>query len=99
MFRQSARIAGQTVLTLYGGALYERRHAGGAATQHTHYVQANGGTVATVHRTGTSTTNTTRYLHKDHLGSVVVIPFPGEKGTTVAVVNPRHTPTGMPRNG
>jgi RHS repeat-associated protein len=81
MFRQSARIAGQTVLTLYGGALYERRHAGGAATQHTHHIQANGRTVATVHRTGTSTTNTTRYLHKDHLGSVVAIT--SETGTIV----------------
>jgi YD repeat-containing protein len=72
MFRQSARIAGQTVLTLYGSALYERRHAG-AATEHTHHVQANGRTVATDKREGTSTTNTTRYLHQDHLGSVVVI--------------------------
>ena len=67
MFRQSARIAGQTVLTLYGSALYERRHAG-AATEHVHDVQANGRTVATVHRSGTSPANTTRYLHKDHPG-------------------------------
>ena len=70
--RQSARINGQAVLTLYGSALYERRHAG-PTTEHTHHVQANGRTVATVHRTGTSPTNTTRYLHKDHLGSVVAI--------------------------
>jgi hypothetical protein len=67
MFCQSERVNGQLELTLYGAALYERRHIG-AAVEHTHYVQANGGTVATVHRTGTSTTNTTRYLHKDHLG-------------------------------
>jgi hypothetical protein len=63
MFRQSVRIAGQTVLTLYGSALYERRHAG-AATEHTHHVQANGRTVATVKREGTSPTNTTRFLQK-----------------------------------
>ena len=80
MFRQSARINGQTVLTLYGAVLYERRHAG-AATEHTHHVQANGRTVATVKREGTSPTNTTRYLHKDHLGSVVAIT--GETGAIV----------------
>jgi RHS repeat-associated protein len=72
MFRQSARINGQLELTLYGAAFYERRHIG-AAVEHTHYVQANGGTVAVVKRSGTSVTNTTRYLHKDHLGSVVAI--------------------------
>nr|WP_240902324.1 RHS repeat-associated core domain-containing protein [Wenzhouxiangella sp. XN24] len=80
MFRQSARIDGQTVLTLYGSALYERREAG-LTVEHTHHVQANGRTVATVKRSGASTTNTTRYLHKDHLGSVVVIT--GETGTIV----------------
>jgi len=62
MFRQSARINGQTVLTPSGSALYERRHAG-PATEHTRHVQANGRTVATVKREGTSSTNTTRYLH------------------------------------
>jgi RHS repeat-associated protein len=72
MFRQSARINGQLELILYGSPLYERRHIG-ATVEHSHYVQADGGTVATVKRTGTSTVNTTRYLHKDHLGSVVAI--------------------------
>jgi RHS repeat-associated protein len=72
MFRQSARIKGQLELILYGSPLYQRRHVG-AWVEHTHYIQANGGTVATVKRAGTGTTNTTRYLHKDHLGSVVAI--------------------------
>jgi RHS repeat-associated protein len=72
LFRQSARINSQLELTLYGSALYERRIVG-AAIEHTHYVQANGTTVATVRRSGTSTTNTTRYLHRDHLSSVVAI--------------------------
>nr|WP_240902323.1 RHS repeat-associated core domain-containing protein [Wenzhouxiangella sp. XN24] len=67
-------------MTLYGSALYERREAG-LTVEHTHHVQANGRTVATVKRSGASTTNTTRYLHKDHLGSVVVIT--GETGTIV----------------
>nr|WP_240901074.1 RHS repeat-associated core domain-containing protein [Thioalkalivibrio sp. XN8] len=40
---------------------------------HTFYVQAQGATVATIERSGTSTTNTTRYWHRDHLGSVVAI--------------------------
>jgi RHS repeat-associated protein len=72
LFRQSARINGQLELTLYGAALYERRIVG-ASVVHTHYVQANGTTVATVRRSGTGVANTTRYLHRDHLGSVVAI--------------------------
>ncbi len=72
MFRQSARVNGQIELILYGALLYERRHIGAAVT-HVHYIQANGSTVATVHRSGTSPDNTHRYLHKDHLGSVVAI--------------------------
>jgi RHS repeat-associated protein len=72
MFRQSARINGQLELTLYGGALYERRIVG-THVEHTHYVQANGESVAVVRRTGTSVANVTRYLHRDHLGSVVAI--------------------------
>jgi RHS repeat-associated protein len=72
LFRQSARINGLLELTLYGAALYERRIVG-ASVVHTHYVQANGSTVATVRRSGTSVANTTRYLHRDHLGSVVAV--------------------------
>ena len=44
-------------------------------------MQANGGTVAVIKRSGTSVTNTPRYLHKDHLGSVVAIT--NESGTIV----------------
>ena len=80
LFRQSARINGQLELIWYGSALYERRHVD-ATVEHTHYVQANGGTVAVVKRSGTNVTNTPRYLHKDHLGSVVAIT--NESGTIV----------------
>jgi RHS repeat-associated protein len=84
IFRQSARINGQLELILYGSPLYERRHVG-AWVEHTHYIQASGGTVATVKRAGTGTTNTTRYLHKDHLGSVVAIT--SESGAIVEQLN------------
>ena len=47
----------------------------------THATGPGSRTVATVHRSGTSPTNTTRYLHKDHLGSVVAIT--SETGTLV----------------
>ena len=53
LFRQSARINGQLEVTWYGSALYERRHVG-ASVEHTHYIQANGGTVAMVRRSGTA---------------------------------------------
>ncbi|NHA13918.1 RHS repeat protein, partial [Thioalkalivibrio sp. XN279] len=80
MFRQYGRSSGQTVVTLYGSALYERRQTG-MSFAHTFYVQAQGATVATIERSGTSTTNTTRYWHRDHLGSVVAIT--NEAGTVV----------------
>ncbi|HUG98198.1 MAG TPA: FG-GAP-like repeat-containing protein, partial [Gammaproteobacteria bacterium] len=72
MYRQSARIDGRLELTLYGSVLYERRIVG-TLVEHTHFVQANGSTVAIVSRNGTSTVNATRYLHRDHLGSIVAL--------------------------
>ena len=72
VFKQESRIAGALSTVVYGSALYERRTQG-STVEHTHYIQANGVTVATVRRYGTATANTTRYLHRDHLGSVVLI--------------------------
>ena len=72
VFKQDSRIAGALETVIYSSALYERRTQG-STVEHTHSIQANGVTVATVRRYGTSTANTTRYLHRDHLGSVVLI--------------------------
>ena len=67
--------------TTYVGNLYEKQVRGNTAT-HVHYLRA-GGQVVALYRAqgrtspsnpvGTPTSATTRYLHRDHLGSVTVI--------------------------
>ena len=63
----------------YIGGLYER-HTVGAVTEHLHYIQAGGETIA-IYTSRSSGINDTRYLHKDHLGSVDVVT--GDLGVTV----------------
>ena len=67
--------------TTYVGNLYEKQVRGTSAT-HVHYLRAGGQVVAlyraqgrtsTSNPVGTPTSATTRYLHRDHLGSITVI--------------------------
>ena len=67
--------------TTYVGNLYEKQVRGSSAT-HVHYLRAGGQTVAlyraqgrtsTSNPVGTPTSANTRYLHRDHLGSISVI--------------------------
>ncbi|MDJ0947277.1 MAG: RHS repeat-associated core domain-containing protein [Kiloniellales bacterium] len=67
---------------IYIGSLYERRIQLGSPDELVHYVVA-GGTVAihTVFDDNLPATNRTRYLHRDHLGSIETIT--GETGAVV----------------
>ncbi len=67
---------------VYAGSLYERRIQLGSPDELVHYVVA-GGTVAihTVFDDNLPATNRTRYLHRDHLGSIEAIT--GETGAVV----------------
>lgn len=56
------------------GGLYEkfvRNASGTVTTEHVHYVRGGGSSVAVVKRI--AGVLQTRYLHKDHLGSVVAL--------------------------
>ena len=57
--------------TLATGCGFEKRTTATATTE-VHYIQAEGRTVA-VHTSLSSTEDETRYLHGDHLGSVVLV--------------------------
>lgn len=74
-YKHVARFGSTTETTLYMGALYERKQVG-AAIEHVHYVRDGNDTVAVVRRTQGSTTNAVKYLHRDHLGSVVAATDP-----------------------
>ena len=67
---------------VYIGSLYERRIRLGNPDELVHYIQA-GATVAihTIHDDGLAATNKTRYLHRDHLGSVDTLT--GETGAVI----------------
>jgi YD repeat-containing protein len=73
--RQLAQKSGSlTEDTRYVGGLYEkvsRNRGGGMSTEHVHYVRAGGQAIAVVKRE--SGALQTRYLHRDHLGSVVAL--------------------------
>lgn len=61
-----------TVTTLlYVGGLYEQEYTGGL-TKHIHYIRAGGESIA-VYTQQSDGLHSTRYLHKDHLGSVDAI--------------------------
>ncbi|PHS71316.1 MAG: hypothetical protein COB22_07365 [Cycloclasticus sp.] len=55
----------------YVGSLFERKVLAGLTT-YTHYIKAAGSTVAIVNSKSDGS-NTTHYLHKDHLGSIATI--------------------------
>ncbi len=69
--QQNAQTNGITTTTTYVGGSYEKRSRLNEPDELVHYIRA-GGTVAiyTEIDDGNSLTNKTRYLHKDHLGSV-----------------------------
>ncbi len=72
---QQTRVQGAATTTIkYVGTMFEQVEKTGAATQYVHYVFAGERRVA-VYTTddGATPTETTRYLHQDHLGSVDTI--------------------------
>jgi RHS repeat-associated protein len=73
--RQSAQKSATTTEdTLYVGGLYEkftRTVSGTPSTEYVHYIRGGGQSIAVVKRI--SGTLQTRYLHRDHLGSVVAL--------------------------
>ncbi len=71
--QQTAVNVGQaTTTTTYIGGSYERRSRLNQPDELVHYIRSGGGTVAIYTRIddGQALTDKTRYLHKDHLGSV-----------------------------
>ncbi len=70
--QQNALTDGITTTTTYIGGSYERRSRLNQPDELVHYIRSGGGTVAiyTQIDDGQSLTDKTRYLHKDHLGSV-----------------------------
>lgn len=78
---QQTVTAGQsTRTTKYIGALYEKVTSTGAPDQHIHYVNA-GGRKVIVTSYADATPTKTRYLHHDHLSSIVAVT--DEAGSTV----------------
>lgn len=78
-YRLIQQIGAAQTERLYIGGLYERESAGGRVV-HTHYIPAGGGIVAINTQSqvldgssNTVTSSKTRYLHKDHLGSLQAI--------------------------
>ena len=57
--------------TRYIGGLYEKETEG-TLTTHLHYIQA-GGSVVALYKSKSDTSEQTRYLHRDHIGSVTAI--------------------------
>jgi len=69
-----------TETTLYVGGLYERVTKPSGVIEHKHYILAGGDAIA-IRTLRSNSANDTRYLHKDHLGSVDAIT--NESGTVV----------------
>lgn len=74
------QIAG-AVTTLYFGA-YERDKNTSGLTEHKHYISAGGALIAQYTTRSSGATNEMRYMHRDHLGSVVAVTDPA--GAVVA---------------
>ena len=94
-YRQEVTTDQGTTTKLYIGGLLEREITGGL-TKNIHFVRAGGETVAvyTAEDTGSATFQTTRYLHRDHLGSVQTIT--DEAGDVVEVLS--YDAWGLRRN-
>lgn len=73
-YKQTSVRSGVSETTTYVGGVYERFVRSGV-TEHTFYINGGGGAVAIYKRAdnGGSTTVATKYLHRDHLGSVVAL--------------------------
>ena len=69
-----------TETTIYVGSLYERVTKPSGVIEHKHTIMAGGEAIA-IRTLRSNSANDTRYLHKDHLGSVDVIT--NESGTVV----------------
>ena len=71
---QVATTGSGTKTIKYVGALYEKQVTGGNPAEHVHYIRA-AGTVAiyTEVEDANPATDKTRYLHRDHLGSIVAL--------------------------
>ncbi len=61
-----------TTTTTYIGGLYEKVEKTGQATQEKHFIRAGNQTIA-IFTDRSSGTDTTEYLHRDHLGSIDTI--------------------------
>ncbi len=70
-FKQVAKTGSSTTTTYYVGAHFEKETTG-AVTKHRHNIMAQGKVVA-IYTRPSSGTVTTRYVHRDHLGSVVAL--------------------------
>ena len=78
-YKQVAYTGGATTTTYYVGGHFEKETSGGI-TSYRHNILANGNAIA-IHTRPTSGSVTTRYLHRDHLGSVVAAT--NESGTVL----------------
>ncbi|MBV7330176.1 RHS repeat-associated core domain-containing protein [Chloroflexi bacterium TSY] len=70
-FRQTGTSGANTKITTYIGTLYEEMRSGSQA-EWKHYIRAGNVTVA-IYTTRHDNTQETRYLHRDHLGSITTI--------------------------
>ena len=93
--QQNAHTNGITTTTDYVGGSYERRSRLNQPDELVHYIRAGGGTVAIYTKTddGNALTDKTRYLHKDHLGSVEIHHRRERRGHGASLLRcPRQTP-------
>jgi RHS repeat-associated protein len=72
LYRKTVDDHGKLTTTTYIGGLYERETPAAGPARHKHYIAAGGALVAVL-TTRSGSPDETRYLHKDHLGSVDVV--------------------------
>lgn len=70
-YKRTVQANGVTTTTLMIGTLYEKESVGGRTTQN-YYIPAAGQVVA-MYAASSNGMNTTRYFHRDHLGSITAI--------------------------
>lgn len=94
-YRQVVTTSSGGTTKLYIGGIFERETTG-ATVRNIHYIRAGGEVFAVyiTEGTGAATLQSTRYLHRDHLGSVHTIT--SETGTVVEVL--AFDPWGVRRN-
>ena len=71
LVKQVAKTGSSTTTTYYIGGHFEKETTG-SSTEYRHNILANGRTVA-IYTRPTSGSVTTRYVHRDHMGSVVAL--------------------------